>query len=107
MRGQNNQYDDAGAAFATPGTLALITGWNAGVNTLYFWLMDAAAIAAATPIADAYQVILLGPGAAFSYRPSEQAKPFGTACAWGVSSTAATFTAATDLVFVHSEFNAE
>ncbi len=80
--------------------LSLVTGFNPGVNTVYVQLFDdATPTNGDTP----YQSILVGPGANFSYRPSENANPFATAFAYAVSSTPAVLTLAADVIWVRLE----
>lgn len=100
MRLNENAYDATATTFTGRGTLALITGFNPGLNRLYFQIFDDTA-----PGSNLYQTILVGPGANFSYRPSEQANPFITGLTWGVSSTPDSYSAAADEVFVHVEAN--
>lgn len=99
-RFNDTAYAAAGVIHTGFFQLALVNGFNPGANTVYFQLFDDATPANGD---EPYQSILLGPGANFSYRPSDQAAPFVTALAFAVSSTPAVLTTAADLVWLRVE----
>ncbi len=99
-RFNDTDYAAAGNLVTGHFTLALITGFNPGVNTVYVQLFDK--VTPANPDVPV-QSILVGPGSNFSYRPSEQAAPYNVAFSYAVSSTPNVLTAAADVIWVRLE----
>jgi len=94
------QYGASGTLLGAAGTLALVTGFNNSATLRYFQLFDSLAPA---PGAVPVQSFIVRPSANFSFAPSAQLAPFGTACTWRVSSTPNTLTAAAENFLVHGE----
>lgn len=104
-RVQTNTYAAVGQLLAGPGTLVLVTGFNASLTLRYFQLFDKAAVLAPGDIP--VQSFPVGGLVPFSWAPSPMGAPFGASCRWGISSTPQLYTAAAELFWVHGEANSQ
>ena len=91
----------SGTLFPGPGgVLGLVTGWQVSGVDLYFQLFDASAPNNGdTP----FQCIFVPNGSNFSFAPSSQSPPYGTACTWRWSTTGPTLTLAGSSGWVYAE----